>query len=420
MRTALLSSIVALALSVGSSAQTLLQAATAVVPAGKSYNLTTLQSLLSPSVLGNDTFNTLAAALGGGANLTVFAPTDTAFAATIQALGGVQSVTPLVPQILSYHVSTSIVSVDYLKANKVSFIPTLLGNSSLSLIKPQVLGVAVGSDGKVSIEYGLNEAAKVIDTVVTSNGVIHVIDSVLIPPVNASATITAINAANQAPVTFKNLAAALVANDLLTAVDTVTPITIFAPLDVGFEAVAASLNSGQLEAYLKTVLTYHVIGGAAAYFPPSGSYQTLAGENITVVSETTNYTVTINGQPVLDTVLLTNGVVHVIKDVLIPPSIAKVLTPSSDGSCGKDKGTCGAGCCSQYGYCGTSSAYCDSGCQLLYGKQCATPAPSLEGKCGPGVGSCGDGYCCSHFGYCGKSDAYCKAGCQSAFGRCDH
>ncbi|KAJ3331761.1 hypothetical protein HDU93_009511 [Gonapodya sp. JEL0774] len=248
----------ALGIAASASAQTLLQAATSVVPAGKSYNLTTLQSLISPSVLGNDTFNSLAAALGGGANLTVFAPTDAAFAATITALGGLDAVVPLVPQILSYHVSPTVVSGDYLAKNKLSYIPTLLGNSSLALIKPQVVAVAVDhKSGNVTIEFGLGGTAKVIDTFVTSNGVIHVVDSVLIPPVNASSTLTAINAANKPPATFKNLVAAVVANDLLTAIDTVTPITIFAPIDAGFEAVAASLNSAQLSAYLKTVLTYH-------------------------------------------------------------------------------------------------------------------------------------------------------------------
>ncbi|KAJ3316405.1 hypothetical protein HDU93_004435, partial [Gonapodya sp. JEL0774] len=240
-------------------------------------------------------------------------------------LGGIANVAPLASQVLSYHVSPVVVDTAYLGANPISFPATLLGNSSLALIKPQVIKLEVAG-GNVSI----NDVSNVIDTIVTSNGVIHVIDSVLIPPSNASTTLTAVTASNTPGVSFKQLAAALTSQSLLVAVDTTTPITIFAPLDSAFDALGKLLTPAQISANLKTVLTYHVIGGAAAYLPASGAYKTLQGENVTIVSNKTS--VTVNGNPVLNTVVLTNGVVHVLGSVLVPPTIAAAISGNTTTS----------------------------------------------------------------------------------------
>ncbi|KXS16555.1 Fasciclin-domain-containing protein [Gonapodya prolifera JEL478] len=312
---------------IASAQGTLLSALSGTVPAGKAYNLTTLQSLVSEAALGKDLFTQLGAALGGGANLTVFAPTDTAFASALTLLGGLDKVLPIAGQVLSYHVSTQVVDTAYLKANTLSYIPTLLGNSSLASIKPQVLKLEVKLPNvTVSGLIPVN----VIDSIVTSNGVIHVVDGVLLPPGNASATLTAFNSLKDNVVAFNQLAAALDSQNLTTAVNTVTPITIFAPVDSAFAAVAKAVPADTLTKVLKTVLTYHVIAGAAAYLPPSGSYQTFQGENITVVTNGTS--VKVNNANVLATVLLSNGVVHVLDAVLVPPTVAASLGGNSTAS----------------------------------------------------------------------------------------
>jgi len=46
--------------------------------------------------------------------------------------------------------------------------------------------------------------------------------------------------------------------------------------------------------------------------------------------------------------------------------------------------------------------------------------PTIQGKCGKGIGKCFSGYCCSKYGWCGKTDDHCdiSKGCQSEFGDC--
>ncbi|KAJ3334556.1 hypothetical protein HDU93_007757, partial [Gonapodya sp. JEL0774] len=266
LKAAFFAPLVAFASAQGTISQTL----TATLPAGKAYNLTTLQSLVTQSSLGKDIYTKVAGLLGGGTGVTLFAPTDAAFAATIALNGGAPI--PFVAQVLLYHVSTNLVDTAYLQANKLSFVPTLLGNNSIAAVPSQVIKVEANLPNvTVSGLIPVN----VIDTIVASNGVIHVVDGVLLPPSNVSTIITNLNALNDATLSFKQLAQALDSQNLTTTVNTVSPITIFAPTDAAFAAVANAVPSATLTTVLKSVLTYHVIGDAAAYQPSSGSYTTL-------------------------------------------------------------------------------------------------------------------------------------------------
>ncbi|KXS16553.1 Fasciclin-domain-containing protein [Gonapodya prolifera JEL478] len=302
------------------SAQTIEQTLTAALPAGKAYNLSTLQSLITESSLGKDEFTRVGGLLGGG---TVFAPTDASFAATVALNGG--NPIPFVAQVLLYHISTKLVDTAYLQANKLSFIPTLLGNNSLASVPSQVIKVEanlpnVTVSGLIPVE--------VIDTIVASNGVIHVVDGVLLPPSNVSTILTNLNALNDATLSFKQLASALDSQNLTTIVNTASPITIFAPTDSAFFAVANAVPAATLTKMLKSVLTYHVIGDAVAYQPSSGSYKTLQGESITVVNSGGSIKINGSNASFLSSgaiVVLSNGVVHVIDTVLVPPTIAASL-----------------------------------------------------------------------------------------------
>ncbi|ORX85850.1 coth-domain-containing protein [Anaeromyces robustus] len=109
--------------------------------------------------------------------------------------------------------------------------------------------------------------------------------------------------------------------------------------------------------------------------------------------------------------------------------------------CGANVAVCQEGlCCSQYNSCGSTSNYCGVGCQSEFGKcnpvtttttkkinitttttktTIVTNLPTSNGKCGPGIAVCVEGYCCSKYGYCGKTPDYCGNGCQSGYGKCD-
>ncbi|ORX85849.1 coth-domain-containing protein [Anaeromyces robustus] len=108
--------------------------------------------------------------------------------------------------------------------------------------------------------------------------------------------------------------------------------------------------------------------------------------------------------------------------------------------CGANVAVCQEGlCCSKYNSCGSTSNYCGVGCQSEFGKcnpvtttttkktsvttttktTIVTNLPTSNGKCGPGIAVCVEGYCCSKYGYCGKTPDYCGNGCQSGYGKCD-
>ncbi len=109
----------------------------------------------------------LADTLAGDGPFTVFAPTDDAFAAL--PAGTVEALLADIPQltdILLYHVvSGNVMAADVVALDSAE---TLLGQS-----------VTVSLDGDM---VKINEATVVITDIVASNGVIHVIDAVLLPP----------------------------------------------------------------------------------------------------------------------------------------------------------------------------------------------------------------------------------------------
>jgi uncharacterized surface protein with fasciclin (FAS1) repeats len=188
----------------------------------------------------------------------------------------------------------------------------------------------------------VNGANVIAVDVEASNGVIHVIDAVLVPPsIDATALLVA-NAMEeeameeQAEVgtivdvavgagTFDTLVAAVSAAGLAETLSGEGPFTVFAPTDEAFAALPAGLVDALLlpenEAALVAVLTYHVLG---AEVPSSdvatGAVGTLQGEEIELVVDDNG--VTVNGANVIAIdVEASNGVIHVIDAVLVPPSV---------------------------------------------------------------------------------------------------
>ena len=125
--------------------------------------------------------------------------------------------------------------------------------------------------------------------------------------------------------TFDTLVAAVSAAGLAETLSGEGPFTVFAPTDEAFAALPAGLVDALLlpenEAALVAVLTYHVLG---AEVPSSdvatGAVGTLQGEEIELVVDDNG--VTVNGANVIAVdVEASNGVIHVIDAVLVPPSV---------------------------------------------------------------------------------------------------
>ena len=246
-------------------------------------------------------------ALNGDGPFTVFAPTD----AAIVALTEVLEITaeellalPNLGDILQYHVvAASAFSTD--------------------LTDGQMIGTLQGSDVTVTINMDgvfINEAMVTVVDIAADNGVVHVIDAVLLPPAPVSNTVVDVIVNSE---DHTVLEAAVLAADLAGALSAEGPFTVFAPTDAAFTALmeALEVSAEELLAFegLTDVLLYHVVGAQALAADLSD------GQEITTLLDQ-DVTITINGMGVfvnqamvtVADIMADNGVVHVIDAVLLP------------------------------------------------------------------------------------------------------
>jgi uncharacterized surface protein with fasciclin (FAS1) repeats len=157
----------------------------------------------------------------------------------------------------------------------------------------------------------------IVPDVKASNGVIHVVDTVLLPE-NRTIVDIAVEDGR-----FTTLVAALEAAGLVEALQAEGPFTVFAPTDEAFAALPDGTVEGLLadtEA-LTGVLLYHVVDGkvmATQVIELDGQeVETLSGEHVVVMIE--DEVVKINeAQVVIPDIEASNGVIHVIDAVLVP------------------------------------------------------------------------------------------------------
>ena len=233
-------------------------------------------------------------ALKGEGPFTVFAPTDDAFADFEDENPGVLAALSKdeLAAVLTYHVvAGAAVESSALKDDQV-FV-TLNGSP-----------VLVDTTGGVKV----SDAEVTTADVTASNGVIHVIDKIILPPTNDIVE-TAVAAGM-----FETLAGALTAADLVTALKGDGPFTVFAPTDDAFDELDA-VPAGDA---LKDVLLYHVVSGAI------GSGDLTAGDVPTLL-EGKDLTVALSGGVQINDASVTtaniiakNGVIHVVDTVLVP------------------------------------------------------------------------------------------------------
>jgi uncharacterized surface protein with fasciclin (FAS1) repeats len=258
----------------------------------------------------------LAETLAGEGPFTVFAPTDAAFSrlpeGTVEAL---LNDIPALTDILLYHVVSGEVLAE--QALELGEAETLQGQS-----------VEITFDeGNILIPGGLafvNDARIRITDIQASNGVIHVIDRVILPPAEAEeesmGTIVDIAVADGR---FETLVAALQAAELVETLSGEGPFTVFAPTDDAFAKLPEGTVEGLLEDIpaLTDILLYHVVSGEvlAADVVELESAETVLGESVSIRVEDGN--VYINDSMVIITdIMADNGVIHVIDTVLLPPA----------------------------------------------------------------------------------------------------
>lgn len=254
-------------------------------------------------------------ALSADGSMTVFAPTNEAFNNLFGTLGvsgldalSAEALTP----ILLYHVLGTEVLSSSLTAGYVTSLSTSgPGQSAVDML--------IGLDNGVSINSTSNVTQADIDA---DNGVIHVIDEVLLPPNVVEAAID-----NNI---FASLVSAVVEADLVDALSADGPFTVFAPTNEAFQALLTALGVSSLSEIpmetLTEVLLYHVVSGNVKSTDlTAGAVPTL--NDMATIAVTLDSGVQLNGSTnvIATDVQMTNGIIHVIDQVLLPPSASNSI-----------------------------------------------------------------------------------------------
>lgn len=257
----------------------------------------------------------LAETLQGDGPFTVFAPTDEAFAklpaGTVETLLKPENKEKLV-SILTYHVV----------AGKV-MASQVVNLDSAETVNGQSVSIKV-VDGTVM----LNDANVVKTDIECSNGVIHVIDSVLLPEEKKTAPTSELKTiveTAQGAGQFGTLVAAVQAAGLVDTLQGKGPFTVFAPTDEAFAKLPAgtidSLLKPENKGQLASILTYHVVAGkvTADQVVKIDAAETVNGQSVNI--KVVDGAVMVNNATVVKTdILCSNGVIHVIDSVLLPSS----------------------------------------------------------------------------------------------------
>ena len=291
-------------------------------------------------------FTTLVAALDAAglsavvdndeAAFTLFAPTDAAFALLGQSTIDALLADPdALADVLLYHVVSG--------AEIDSTAAIAAAGTTVEMANGDFVGVSLNDEGLFT------NLSLVIETdIQAGNGVIHVIDAVLIPPAELAPPIGTIVDVAVANGNFGTLVAAVQAAGLAaTLADDSATFTVFAPTDAAFEAmgnanVAALL--GDVD-NLTDILLQHVVADVAvdavtAYSLNALAAPTLSGQDIPVTIDGKRALRIGGAEVVITDIPATNGVIHVIDTVIVgsaglpkpAENIAEVATAAGDFS----------------------------------------------------------------------------------------
>ncbi|EJK76797.1 hypothetical protein THAOC_01422, partial [Thalassiosira oceanica] len=245
---------------------------------------------------------------------TVFAPDNSAFADVSsdllnKLLNPVWK--PQLQDLLLYHtLGTEVYSSD------------LVDDSKAPTLNFQEDEITINTDPARVNEVSIIGAGALPADIKASNGVVHPVSSVLVPP-SVTNTIAALVAGADE---FTALLAALSAAGLGTALDGTGPFTVFAPTDEAFgklpQETVQYLRDPANSDQLMNLLLYHVVPAtnAVSFTLQDGPLETLSGSELTVQTDSSG--ITINDARVVDPdVIASNGIIHVIDQVLIPDDL---------------------------------------------------------------------------------------------------
>jgi uncharacterized surface protein with fasciclin (FAS1) repeats len=271
---------------------------------------------------GDENFSTLVTALdaaglvetmAGEGAFTVFAPTNDAFSALGDTLNDVIADTDLLTKVLLYHVVDGKVMSPDAIALAGSEVETLSGDK-----------IALSLQGE---SLYINDAMVTAVDIEASNGVIHVIDAVLLPPADdmddemgEMGTIVDIAVADER---FSTLVTAVTQAGLAETLAGEGAFTVFAPTNDAFAALGSDLDAVLADNDLLTkVLLYHVLDGKVmsetAVTLDGQEVETLSSDKFAISLRDGNLYIN-ESMVVIADIEASNGVIHVIDAVLLPP-----------------------------------------------------------------------------------------------------
>lgn len=269
-------------------------------------NFTTLVAALQATGLDTTLADT-------NSSFTVFAPTDDAFALLGQdTIDALLADTDTLSDILTYHV----ISGEVDSATAIS-----LAGTTVEMVNGDSVGLSLDGDSLL-----VNTATVVITDIQTDNGIIHVLDAVLLPPAEMVEPTQNIVETAVANGSFNTLVAALQATDLdVVLADESTMFTVFAPTDdafalIGEETINTLLANPDV---LSNILLQHVIAGSAvssvsAYSLNGAMVETASMASIPLTINSATDMLTFGGANIImKDIYTTNGVIHVIDAVVV-------------------------------------------------------------------------------------------------------
>jgi len=270
-------------------------------------DLSTLKTAIDATML-RETLNT-------DGPFTVFAPTNAAFAALDPDILAYLLATPEeLTKVLTYHVvDGKVTSAD-------------LMNGDVTTLN--------GGDVTVDLTNGvmINDADVTTADVMATNGVVHIINKVLIPDnLVLPEAGSIVDIASATPSLSKLVEALTLFPDLVTLLSTDGTNTVFAPDNDAFDAFLAKVGQTQLsdvpKSVIENILKYHVITDGALASTDLVDGQTAAtalGEDVTVAINNDGVFIS-NSQVTTADIAASNGIIHIMKDVMVPPSIVPIV-----------------------------------------------------------------------------------------------
>ncbi|KXS17406.1 hypothetical protein M427DRAFT_260619 [Gonapodya prolifera JEL478] len=271
---------------------------------------------------------------------TLFAPLDDAFNKVFASGLSLLSLSPYLEEFGSYHSSPIVLSKSYIDQQPGAFyLPTFLaagGVTNSSLITPQVIRVAQ-TNGTLTFQIAGWWESVVIASYPADDGMLYVMSETLPPPVTLKETLglkkmvlmplvpSAKNLTTNYVSKFTDFA---VATNFTDELEAVVPGTILLPSNTGFDAAKAVIDDATTDEAVRTklmldVLRYNTLTGIFYTAEKPGLYPTLLNETLSLNASTSP--TFFGSTPIVRTVLLSNGVAHLVDSLAFPSSVNTML-----------------------------------------------------------------------------------------------